>query len=89
LPSPGLGSVFLGWMARRFGSIFVLALAQNAEGRSPYDSEPFATARMVADEKIHREVVRGLAARGRDGCPARSAPPSSAPTTASSPTSLS
>ncbi|AXA95979.1 rubrerythrin family protein [Microbacterium laevaniformans] len=65
LPSPGIGSVFLGWMARRFGSIFVLALAQNAEGRSPYDSEPFATARMVADEKIHREVVRGLAARGR------------------------
>lgn len=65
LPSPGLGSLLLGWMARRFGSIFVLALAQNAEGRSPYDSEPFATARMVADEKIHREVVRGLAARGR------------------------
>lgn len=65
LPSPGIGSLLLGWMARRFGSIFVLALAQNAEGRSPYDSEPFATARMVADEKIHREVVRGLAARGR------------------------
>jgi len=65
LPSPGLSSRLLGWMARRFGSIFVLALAQNAEGRSPYDSEPFATARMVADEKIHREVVRGLAARGR------------------------
>jgi len=65
LPAPGAGSRMLGWMARRFGSIFVLALAQNAEGRSPYDSEPFATARMVADEKIHREVVRGLAARGR------------------------
>ncbi|QRY41241.1 VIT1/CCC1 transporter family protein [Microbacterium hominis] len=65
LPAPGFGSRVLGWMARRFGSIFVLALAQNAEGRSPYDSEPFATARMVADEKIHREVVRGLAARGR------------------------
>lgn len=65
LPSPGAGSRMLGWMARRFGSIFVLALAQNAEGRSPYESEPFATPRMVADEKIHREVVRGLAARGR------------------------
>lgn len=65
LPRASAGSVVLGWMARRFGSIFVLALAQNAEGRSPYDSEPFATARMVADEKIHREVVRGLAARGR------------------------
>ncbi|MFT4051675.1 MAG: VIT1/CCC1 family protein [Microbacterium sp.] len=65
LPAPSPGSRILGWMARRFGSIFVLALAQNAEGRSPYDSEPFATARMVADEKIHHEVVRGLAARGR------------------------
>lgn len=65
LPRPSASSVVLGWMARRFGSIFVLALAQNAEDRSPYDSEPFATARMVADERIHREVVRGLAARGR------------------------
>jgi VIT1/CCC1 family predicted Fe2+/Mn2+ transporter len=62
---PSVGSRVLGLMARRFGSIFVLALAQNAEGRSPYDSEPFASARMAADEKVHREVVRGLAARGR------------------------
>ena len=52
-------------MAKRFGSIFVLALAQNAEGRSPYETEPFATPTMAADEKIHHEVVRGLAARGR------------------------
>ncbi len=65
LPSPSIGSRVLGLLARRFGSIFVLALAQNAEGRSPYESEPFATPRMVADEKIHAEVVRGLAARGR------------------------
>ncbi|CAN7272253.1 VIT1/CCC1 family protein [Microbacterium sp. LjRoot45] len=65
LPAPSVGSRLLGWMARRFGSIFVLALAQNAESRSPYDSEPFATSRMAADEKIHGEVVRGLAARGR------------------------
>ena len=65
LPAPSLSSRTLGWMAGRFGSIFVLALAQNAEARSPYDSEPFATPRMIADEKIHGEVVRGLAARGR------------------------
>lgn len=65
IPSPSVGSRILGWMARRFGSIFVLALAQNAESRSPYDTEPFATPQMVADEKIHGEVVRGLAARGR------------------------
>ena len=65
LPRPDVRTVLLGWMAKRFGSIFVLALAQNAEARSPYDDEPFATPAMGADEKIHHEVVRGLAARGR------------------------
>lgn len=65
LPKPDLRTVLLGSMAKRFGSIFVLALAQNAEGRSPYDDEPFAPPAMAADEKIHHEVVRGLAARGR------------------------
>ena len=38
LPRPGLRTRILGWMAGRFGSIFVLALAQNAEARSPYDT---------------------------------------------------
>ena len=65
LPRAGLRSRMLGWMAGRFGSIFVLALAQSAEARSPYDSERYATPAMRADEKVHYEVVRGLAARGR------------------------
>lgn len=65
LPRASLGTRMLGWMAQRFGSIFVLALAQNAEGRSPYTDEPYASAAMAADEKVHHEVVRGLAARGR------------------------
>ncbi len=65
LPRPDTRTLLLGWLAKRFGSIFVLALAQNAEARSPYDTEPFATSTMAADEKIHHEVVRGLAARGR------------------------
>ncbi|MFE7844775.1 VIT1/CCC1 family protein [Microbacterium sp. NPDC057407] len=65
LPRPDTRTRLLGSMAKRFGSIFVLALAQSAEARSPYDDEPFATTRMAADEKIHHEVVRGLAARGR------------------------
>lgn len=55
----------LGFLARRFGSVFVLALAQRAEGRSPYAREPNATSSMAADEQIHEEVVRGLATRGR------------------------
>jgi VIT1/CCC1 family predicted Fe2+/Mn2+ transporter len=61
-----LRSQLLGFLARHFGSVFVLALAQRAEGRSPYGSDPSATPAMVADEQIHEEVVRGLATRGRN-----------------------
>jgi VIT1/CCC1 family predicted Fe2+/Mn2+ transporter len=56
----------LGFLARRFGSVFVLALAQRAESRSPYEADTDATRSMAADERIHEEVVRGLAARGRN-----------------------
>lgn len=55
----------LGWLARRFGSVFVLALAQRAEARSPYEGDADATDAMAADERIHEEVVRALATRGR------------------------
>ena len=63
---PDLRTRALGLLARRFGSVFVLALAQRAEARSPYEDERDATATMAADERIHEEVVRGLAARGRN-----------------------
>ena len=56
----------LGTLARRFGSIFVLALVQSAEARSPYATDADATDAMAADERIHGEVVRGLAERGRN-----------------------
>jgi len=56
---------FLAFLARHFGTLFVLALAQRAEARSPYDSDVDATDTMAADERIHGEVLRGLAARGR------------------------
>ncbi|MFC5503069.1 VIT1/CCC1 family protein [Lysinimonas soli] len=55
----------LAFLARHFGSLFVLALAQRAEARSPYDDESDASDAMAADERIHGEVLRGLAARGR------------------------
>lgn len=55
----------LGFLARRFGGVFVLALAQRAEGRSPYEADDDATETMAADELIHGEVVRALADRGR------------------------
>ncbi|WP_130416225.1 VIT1/CCC1 transporter family protein [Xylanimonas ulmi] len=56
----------LGWLARRFGGVFVLALAQRAEARSAYTDDADATQAMAADEQIHEEVVRGLATRGRN-----------------------
>jgi VIT1/CCC1 family predicted Fe2+/Mn2+ transporter len=52
-------------LASRFGSVFVLALVQQAESRTPYDADLDATPTMAADERVHEEVVRGLAARGR------------------------
>ena len=58
-------SRILGFLARHFGSVFVLALAQRAEARSTYDVDVDATATMAADERIHGEVVRALAVRGR------------------------
>ncbi len=65
-PYPGdVRTRLLGWLARRFGGVFVLALAQRAEARSPYEDDDDATDAMVADERIHEEVVRALAARGR------------------------
>lgn len=56
----------LGLLARRFGGVFVLALAQRAEARSVYSRDLDATAAMAADEQIHEEVVRSLATRGRN-----------------------
>ncbi|WP_249051949.1 VIT1/CCC1 family protein [Cellulomonas fimi] len=56
----------LGLLARRYGSVFVLALAQRAESRSAYATDADATPAMAADEQIHEEVVRGLATRGRN-----------------------
>lgn len=57
---------FLAFLARRFGGVFVLALAQRAEARSTYGREDDATDQMAADEQIHEEVVRSLATRGRN-----------------------
>jgi VIT1/CCC1 family predicted Fe2+/Mn2+ transporter len=65
VPAVSLRTRILAVFARRFGSVFVLALAQRAESRSPYEADADATAAMAADERIHGEVVRGLAARGR------------------------
>lgn len=62
----GARTRLLGLLARSFGSVFVLALVQRAEARSPYADDPDATPEMAADEQIHEEVVRSLAERGRN-----------------------
>lgn len=64
-PRPTAGTRVLGFLARRFGSVFVLALMQRAEGRSPYETDVDATEAMAADERIHGEVVRALASAKR------------------------
>jgi VIT1/CCC1 family predicted Fe2+/Mn2+ transporter len=61
-----LGTRTLAFLARHFGSVFVLALVQRFEARASYDDEADATPTMAADEQIHEEVIRALAARGRD-----------------------
>ncbi|MCW1959279.1 MAG: VIT1/CCC1 family protein [Mycobacterium sp.] len=61
-----LGTRTLAFMARHFGSVFVLALVQRFEARASYDDDADATPTMAADEQIHEEVIRALAARGRD-----------------------
>ena len=61
-----IGTRTLAFMARHFGSVFVLALVQRFEARASYETDDDATATMAADEQIHEEVIRALAARGRD-----------------------
>ena len=61
-----LGTRVLAFLARHFGSVFILALVQRFEARASYDADADATPTMAADEQIHEEVIRALAARGRD-----------------------
>lgn len=65
-PRPSVSARTLEFFARHFGSVFVLALAQRAEGRSPYAEDPDATDAMAADEAIHEEIVRALSTSGRE-----------------------
>lgn len=62
---PSLSSRFLMLLAEHFGSVFVLALLQRAESRSPYETDADASPAMAADEAIHEEIVRALANDGR------------------------
>ena len=59
-------SLLLQFLAKNFGSVFILAMAQRAESRSPYAEDPDATEEMAADEAIHEEIIRALATNGRE-----------------------
>lgn len=63
---PSLHRALLRILARIFGSVFVLALMQRAESNTPYKTDSEVPREIAADEAIHEEVVRGLAARGRE-----------------------
>ncbi|GAA0895902.1 VIT1/CCC1 transporter family protein [Pseudonocardia zijingensis] len=62
---PSLRARLVGVLARWFGWVFVLALIEQAERRSLTAPDADVPEAMLADERIHSEVVRGLAARGR------------------------
>lgn len=64
-PRPSFRARARAFLARMFGTIFVLAMAQRSEQRTAYDRDDDATAQMAADEHIHGEVIRGLTARSR------------------------
>ena len=63
---PSMQSLVLQFLAKNFGSVFILAMAQRAESRSPYAEDPDATEEMAADEAIHEEIIRALATNGRE-----------------------
>lgn len=65
-PKPSVSARMLQLLAKNFGTVFVLALAQRAEGRSPYAEDPDATEAMAADEAIHEEIIRALSTSGRE-----------------------
>lgn len=65
-PKPALSARLLQFLAQHFGTVFVLALAQRAESRSPYADDPHATEAMAADEAIHEEIIRALSTSGRE-----------------------
>ena len=65
-PKPPLRTRAASVLAHLFGTIFILAMAQRAEQRSAHDVDDDVPAHMQADEYIHAEVIRSLAAKSRE-----------------------
>lgn len=62
---PSIKMRLIAFLAKRFGSIFALALMQYSEQRASAGSDADTTLQMAADEAVHGEVMRALAAQGR------------------------
>lgn len=62
---PSFRTRLLGFLASLFGSVFSLALMQYSEERATTKGEA-ASSSMEADERVHVEVVRALATKGRE-----------------------
>ncbi len=65
-PKPPLRTRAASLLAHLFGTIFILAMAQRAEQRSSRDVDDDVPAHMQAEEHIHAEVIRSLAAKSRE-----------------------
>ena len=65
-PKPPLRTRAASVLAHLFGTIFILAMAQRAEQRSARDVDDDVPTHMQADEQIHAEVIRSLAAKSRE-----------------------
>lgn len=65
-PAPGLPLRALAAVSGRVDPMWGLMLLQRAEGESAYAGDEDAARHMAADEVVHEEVLRGLAARGRE-----------------------
>ena len=65
-PKPPLRTRAASVLAHLFGTIFILAMAQRAEQRSARDVDDDVPTHMQADEHIHAEVIRSLAAKSRE-----------------------
>ncbi|MGB3827729.1 MAG: VIT1/CCC1 transporter family protein [Ornithinimicrobium sp.] len=65
-PQPTLAMRTLASVSGRVDPMWGLMLLQRVEGDSAYARDTDAASQMAADEIIHEEVLRGLAARGRE-----------------------
>ena len=81
-PRSSLRTRLLVFLAAHFGTVFVLALMQRAEGRTPYETMRTPADRWPPTNGSTVKCCAGWPPAGASSCPARSGRRCSAPTTA-------